>query len=42
MIGIREQEDGVDLGQALANAMEGKSNLPSRDCYSNFDLTRFR
>jgi hypothetical protein len=42
MIGIREADDGVDFAQALGSAMEGKSNLPSRDCYSNFDLSRYR
>jgi hypothetical protein len=42
MIGIREQAPGVDLGEALGNAMAGKSNLPDRGCYSNFELARYR
>jgi hypothetical protein len=42
MIGIRQQEPGVDLGEALGNAMAGKSNLPDRSCYSHFQLTRLR
>lgn len=42
IVGIREQEDGVNLTEAFADAISGKSNLPSRDCYTNFDLTLFR
>ena len=42
IVGIREQEDGVNLIEAFADAISGKSNLPSRDCYTNFDLTLFR
>jgi hypothetical protein len=42
VVGIRSQEDAVNLTEAFADAMSGKSNLPSRDCYTNFDLTRFR
>lgn len=42
IVGIREQEDGVNLTEAFGDAISGKSNLPSRDCYTNFDLTLFR
>jgi hypothetical protein len=42
VVGIRSQEDGVDLAEAFADAISGKSNLPSRDCYTSFDLTRYR
>lgn len=42
IVGIREQEEGVNLVEAFADAISGKSNLPSRDCYTNFDLTLFR
>jgi hypothetical protein len=42
IVGIRSQEPGVNLTEAFADAISGKSNLPSRDCYTNFDLTRFR
>ena len=42
IVGIREQENGVNLTEAFGDAINGKSNLPSRDCYTNFDLTLFR
>jgi hypothetical protein len=42
LVGIKSQDEGTDLVQAFADAISGKSNLPSRDCYSSFDLTRFR
>ena len=42
LVGVKSQEDGVDLAQAFADAISGKSNLPSRDCYTSFELTRFR
>ena len=42
IVGIRSQETGVNLSEAFADAISGKSNLPSRDCYTNFDLARFR
>jgi hypothetical protein len=42
IVGIREQEPGVNLTEAFGDAISGKSNLPSRDCYTNFDLTLFR
>ena len=42
IVGVREQEDGVNLTEAFADAISGKSNLPSRDCYTNFDLVLFR
>jgi hypothetical protein len=42
IVGIRSQETGVNLTEAFADAISGKSNLPSRDCYTNFDLARFR
>lgn len=40
MIGVRGQDEGVNLAQALGDAISGKSNLPSRDCYSNFEMKR--
>ncbi|MDX2263775.1 MAG: hypothetical protein NW215_02225 [Hyphomicrobiales bacterium] len=40
MIGVAEAEAGVVLSEALSQAIEGKSNLPSRACYSNFELSR--
>ena len=42
IVGVRSQEQGVNLTEAFADAISGKSNLPSRDCYTNFDLARFR
>jgi hypothetical protein len=38
MIGVRSQDPGVNLSEALANAMAGKTNLPSTECYSNYRL----
>jgi hypothetical protein len=42
VVGIRPADAEVKLDEAFANAMSGKSNLPSRECYTNFDLKRFR
>lgn len=42
LVGVRSQDEGAELSQAFADAISGKSNLPSRDCYSSFELTRFR
>ncbi|MEJ2229034.1 MAG: hypothetical protein P8Y67_12540 [Alphaproteobacteria bacterium] len=42
IVGIREAAEGVTLTEAFADAISGKTNLPSRDCYSSFELTRFR
>ncbi|MEM7777610.1 MAG: hypothetical protein AAF732_18610 [Pseudomonadota bacterium] len=39
MIGIRSQQADVTVAEALANAMSGKRNLPSPDCYSVFQLS---
>jgi hypothetical protein len=40
--GVRDKEEGVNLQEALADAVSGKENLPSRSCYSRFDLARNR
>lgn len=42
LVGVKSQDEGTELSQAFANAISGKSNLPSQDCYSSFELTRFR
>jgi hypothetical protein len=42
LVGVRSEEEGINLGEAFANAMSDKTNLPSRDCYTSFDLTRYR
>lgn len=41
-VSIRSKADGVNLQEALAEAIGGHSNLPSRDCYSRFDLAKVR
>lgn len=40
MIGVREQDRGVVLTEALADALSGKSNMPGPDCYSSFEMTK--
>ncbi len=42
MVGVRSKDDGANLGEALADAISGKANLPSRECYSRFDLAEGR
>jgi hypothetical protein len=42
LIGVRERQDGADLSEALTDAITGKANLPSRECYSRFDLVEAR
>ena len=39
MIGVRSTEAGVNLVEALGDALNGKTNLPSTDCYSKFNLS---
>ena len=40
IISVRQQDPGVDLGEALQSAMAGKANLPSTQCYSRYDLSK--
>lgn len=40
--GVRARDEGVNLQEALANAISDKENLPSRACYSRFDLAKAR
>jgi hypothetical protein len=40
--GVRSKADGVNLQEALADAVSGHDNLPSRGCYSRFDLEKIR
>jgi hypothetical protein len=40
--GVRSKADGADLGEALADAISGHDNLPSRECYSRFDFAKVR
>jgi len=42
IVGARNQDAGVNLGEALANAMNNKTNLPSTSCYSSFELAKLR
>jgi hypothetical protein len=40
--GVRSKAEGADLAEALADAISGHDNLPSRECYSRFDLGKVR
>ena len=40
--GVRSKADGANLQEALADAISGHDNLPSRGCYSRFDLEKTR
>jgi hypothetical protein len=40
--GVRSKEEAANLREALADAIGGHDNLPSRECYSRFDMTRVR
>ena len=40
--GVRAKADGVNLQEALADAISGHDNLPSRGCYSRFDLEKIQ
>jgi hypothetical protein len=42
IVGARNQDAGVNLGEALANAMNNKINFPSTGCYSSFELSSLR
>jgi len=41
VIGLRRSEAGLVLGEALADALQGLSNLPSPSRYTKFDLQKF-
>ncbi len=42
LAGVRAKADGTNLQEALVDAIGGHDNLPSRDCYSRFDMTKVR
>jgi hypothetical protein len=42
LVGVKSKDAEANLSEALANAISGKSNLPSRDCYSRFDFAKHR
>ena len=41
-IGVRSKAEGANLQEALADAISGHENLPSRECYSRFDMAKIR
>src|SRR5262249_50023083 len=42
VIAVKAADPDTDIGEALADAMTGKQQLPSPQSYSAFALTRFR
>jgi hypothetical protein len=42
LAGVRAKAEGANLQEALADAVSGHDNLPSRECYSRFDMTKAR
>jgi hypothetical protein len=40
--GVRSKADSVNLQEALADAISNHDNLPSRGCYSRFDLAKIQ
>ncbi|MBI4725376.1 MAG: hypothetical protein HY765_10485, partial [Rhodomicrobium sp.] len=40
--GVRSKAEGTNLREALADAIGGHDNLPSRECYSRFDMAKVR
>lgn len=42
VIAAKELDEGVNLGEALADALTGKSKLPSPGSYSAFEITKVR
>jgi len=41
-VGIRPEDEDVRLSEAFADAISDKTNLPSQQCYTSFDITRIR
>jgi chemotaxis protein histidine kinase CheA len=41
-VGVRSKQEGANLQEALADALEGHDNLPGRACYSRFDMEKVR
>lgn len=41
VIAVRQTDDGVNIAEALRNAMSDKENLPSPDRYSTFAMAKF-
>ena len=42
LAGVRSKAAGANLQEALADAVSGHDNLPSRECYSRFDMEKIR
>jgi len=42
VVAVKSLEDGCNAGEALANAMTGKTTLPSPASYSAFEMTKVR
>lgn len=42
VVAVKSIEDGTNLGEALANAMTGKTTLPSPASYSAFEMNKVR
>ncbi len=42
LVGVRSKANGTNLQEALADAISGHDNLPSRECYSRFDMKKIR
>lgn len=42
LIAVRQLDPDTNMGEALADALRGKTNLPSPESYSDYTLTRFR
>ena len=40
--GVRSKVGDTNLQEALADAISGHDNLPSRECYSRFDLEKIQ
>ena len=42
IIAVRKNDEGVQLSEALADAMSNKTNVPRKSCYSSFKLERLK
>ncbi len=42
VVAVKNMEDGTNLGEALADAMTGKTTLPSPASYSAFEMSKVR
>ncbi len=41
-VGVRPEDEEVRLHEAFADAISGKTNLPSQQCYTSFEVVRIR